>query len=84
MSNLGIAKRVCALQGIRLRIEVIAICPYCDTKRARIDISTGKWNCGCGKGGKLDSLYRVVESDYLLNNHKTAYWDIVNNKGVCK
>ncbi|TDX49117.1 hypothetical protein [Orenia marismortui] len=84
MSNLGTVKQICRLQNIKLHIEAIVICPYCESEKARIDINKDTWNCSCGKSGKLDELYRIIESDYLLNNHKASYWDVVNNKGVCK
>ncbi|WP_018250339.1 hypothetical protein [Orenia marismortui] len=84
MSNLGVAKKICRLQGIGVKAEIVVICPYCDEKQARISINTGKWSCSCGKHGKVDELYRVVESDYLLKDHKEAYWDTRNNKGVCR
>ena len=81
--TLRVANKIVELQGINKKIIFIVRCPYCERKKAKLNIKTGKWKCHCGKGGTEVELLRLAEENYL-DGHPESSWNVINNKGVCK
>ena len=81
--SLKIANEIVKLQGIAKKVEFVVKCPYCQRKKARLNVKAGEWKCVCGKKGTEEELLRLVQEDYL-DEHKKSYWNLKNNTGVCK
>ena len=79
--SLKVANKIVKLQGITKKIEFVVKCPYCNRKKARLNIKKGEWKCDCGKGGSEEELLRLAEEDYL-DHHQSAYWENKNNKEI--
>ena len=76
------AKTICKLQGIKLKIEVPVLCPFCSNKMMKLVIGTNQARCDyCNREVTIDDVLEISESNWK-EEHKKYDKLLKYNKGV--
>ena len=80
--NLKIAKMICNLQKINMRIRVKAFCPNCEKRTLTMMPEKDKAKCSkCKQTWTMMEILRLCNEEELAK-HRRSSWESKNNKGV--